>query len=161
MARVSTPSPRVPLSRPHAGTLQQAWRLRPDLRSEGRSRCRPASHCRRCRHCARAIVLQALGERLGINRAGYFVQPMDESLAVVAVDLGGRPALVYNSSVTVVMVGDLQVEFLDDFLAASRTMRARTCMRRSSMAAPTITKLRPSSNASPVRCGMPAQRMND
>ena len=61
------------------------------------------------------LFAQALGDRRGINRAGYFVQPMDESLAVVAVDLGGRPALVYNSSVTVVMVGDLQVELLDDF----------------------------------------------
>ncbi len=61
------------------------------------------------------LFSQALGDRRGINRAGYFVQPMDESLAVVAVDLGGRPALVYNSSVTVVLVGDLQVELLDDF----------------------------------------------
>lgn len=61
------------------------------------------------------LFSQALGDRRGINRAGYFVQPMDESLAVVAVDLGGRPALVFNSSVNVVMVGDLQVELLDDF----------------------------------------------
>jgi imidazoleglycerol-phosphate dehydratase len=61
------------------------------------------------------LFSQALGDRRGINRAGYFVQPMDESLAVVAVDLGGRPALVYNSSVTVVLIGDLQVELLDDF----------------------------------------------
>jgi imidazoleglycerol-phosphate dehydratase len=35
-------------------------------------------------------VLKALGDRKGINRAGYFVMPMDETLAVVAVDLGGR-----------------------------------------------------------------------
>ena len=61
------------------------------------------------------LFSQALGERRGINRAGYFVQPMDESLAVVAVDLGGRPALVYNSSVNVDLIGDLQVELLDDF----------------------------------------------
>ena len=57
----------------------------------------------------------ALGDRRGINRAGYFVQPMDESLAVVAVDLGGRPALVYDHQVTVVHVGDLQTELLEDF----------------------------------------------
>ena len=36
------------------------------------------------------LFTKALGDRHGINRAGYFVQPMDESLAVVAVDLGGR-----------------------------------------------------------------------
>src|SRR5450759_4814410 len=42
------------------------------------------------------LFAQALGDRVGINRAGYFVLPMDETLAVVAVDLGGRPFLVYN-----------------------------------------------------------------
>ena len=42
------------------------------------------------------LFSKALGERRGINRAGYFVQTMDETLAVVAVDLGGRPALGYN-----------------------------------------------------------------
>src|SRR6201999_3755085 len=56
------------------------------------------------------LFSQALGDRKGINRAGYFVQPMDETLAVVAVDLGGRPALVYKDRVKVVRVGDLQVE---------------------------------------------------
>lgn len=61
------------------------------------------------------LFSQALGDRRGINRAGYFVQPMDESLAVVAVDLGGRPALVYDQGVTVVLVGDLQSELLEDF----------------------------------------------
>ena len=61
------------------------------------------------------LFSQALGERRGINRAGYFVLPMDESLAVVAVDLGGRPALVLETGVTVVHVGDLQVELLHDF----------------------------------------------
>ena len=42
------------------------------------------------------LFSKALGDRRGINRAGYFVQTMDETLAVVAVDLGGRPALVYD-----------------------------------------------------------------
>jgi imidazoleglycerol-phosphate dehydratase len=58
---------------------------------------------------------KALGDRRGINRAGYFVQTMDESLAVVAIDLGGRPALVYDQQVNVVHVGDLQTELLEDF----------------------------------------------
>jgi len=61
------------------------------------------------------LFAKALGDRRGINRAGYFVQTMDESLAVVAVDLGGRPTLVYDQQVTVVHVGDLQTELLHDF----------------------------------------------
>lgn len=61
------------------------------------------------------LFTKALGDRRGINRAGYFVQPMDESLAVVAVDLGGRPALAYDHQVNVLHVGDLQTELLEDF----------------------------------------------
>ena len=61
------------------------------------------------------LFSKALGDRRGINRAGYFVMPMDETLAVVAVDLGGRPYLVYEDRVKVRMVGDLQVELLEDF----------------------------------------------
>src|SRR5277367_5053703 len=45
------------------------------------------------------LFSKALGDRRGINRAGYFVVPMDETLAVVALDLGGRPALVYKDRV--------------------------------------------------------------
>jgi imidazoleglycerol-phosphate dehydratase len=61
------------------------------------------------------LFASALGDRRGINRAGYFVMPMDETLAVVAVDLSGRPALVYRDLVRVRMVGDLQTELLEDF----------------------------------------------
>lgn len=61
------------------------------------------------------LFSKALGDRKGINRAGYFVLPMDETLAVVAVDLGGRPALVYADGVRVRLVGDLQVELVHDF----------------------------------------------
>lgn len=57
----------------------------------------------------------ALGTKVGINRAGYFVLPMDETLCVVAVDLSGRPALVYEDLISAVTVGDLQVELLPDF----------------------------------------------
>ncbi len=63
------------------------------------------------------LFSRALGDRRGINRAGYFVQTMDETLAVVAVDLGGRPALVYDQQVNVVHVGDLQTELLEDFFS--------------------------------------------
>lgn len=61
------------------------------------------------------LFSKALGDRRGINRAGYFVQAMDESLAVVAVDLGGRPALILDTQVSVIHVGDLQTELLEDF----------------------------------------------
>jgi imidazoleglycerol-phosphate dehydratase len=61
------------------------------------------------------LFAKALGDRKGINRAGYFVVPMDETLAVVAVDMGGRPALVYQDLVKVRLVGDLQTELVEDF----------------------------------------------
>jgi len=61
------------------------------------------------------LVTKALGDRVGINRAGYFVMTMDETLAVVAMDLSGRPALVYKDKVKSRLVGDLQTELLPDF----------------------------------------------
>jgi imidazoleglycerol-phosphate dehydratase len=60
-------------------------------------------------------VNQALGTRKGINRAGYFVMPMDETLAVAALDLGGRPHTVVDTKVRVQFVGDLQSELVHDF----------------------------------------------
>jgi imidazoleglycerol-phosphate dehydratase len=60
-------------------------------------------------------VLDALGNRRGINRAGYFVMPMDETLAVAAIDLGGRPHTVVNLKLKVKRVGDLQAELVHDF----------------------------------------------
>jgi imidazoleglycerol-phosphate dehydratase len=60
-------------------------------------------------------VSKALGNRRGINRAGYFVMPMDETLAVVALDLGGRPHTTVDLSVNVATVGDLQTELVHDF----------------------------------------------
>src|SRR6202140_2535893 len=61
------------------------------------------------------LFAKALGDRRGINRAGYFVLPMDETLAVVALDLGARPSLVYQDRVKVRLVGDLQTELVEDF----------------------------------------------
>ena len=60
-------------------------------------------------------VLKALGTRKGINRAGYFVMPMDETLAVAAVDLSGRPHAVIDLKLRVRRVGDLQSELIHDF----------------------------------------------
>ena len=60
-------------------------------------------------------VSQALGARRGINRAGYFVMPMDETLAVAAIDLAGRPHAVVDLRVRPARVGDLQSELVQDF----------------------------------------------
>jgi imidazoleglycerol-phosphate dehydratase len=60
-------------------------------------------------------VSRALGTRRGINRAGYFVMPMDETLAVAAIDLSGRVHAVVDLRSRVVKVGDLQTELVGDF----------------------------------------------
>lgn len=83
------------------------------------------------------LFSRALGDRRGINRAGYFVQPMDETLAVVALDLAGRPALVYKDLVRVRLVGDLQAELVEDFFSgfvnhAGANLHAKVLYGRSS-----------------------------
>ncbi len=60
-------------------------------------------------------VAKAIGSRRGINRAGYFVMPMDETLGVAAIDLGGRPHAVVDLRLRVQRVGDLQSELIQDF----------------------------------------------
>jgi imidazoleglycerol-phosphate dehydratase len=60
-------------------------------------------------------VAKALGDKRGINRAGYFVMPMDETLAVAAIDLSGRPHAVVDTKVKARLVGDLQSELVHDF----------------------------------------------
>lgn len=83
------------------------------------------------------LFAKALEDRKGINRAGYFVLPMDETLAVVALDLGGRPALIYKDLVKVRLVGDLQTELVEDFFGgfvnhAGANLHARVMYGRSS-----------------------------
>ena len=82
-------------------------------------------------------VLKALGDRKGINRAGYFVMPMDETLAVVAIDLGGRPHAKVDLKVKVRLVGDLQSELVHDFfdgfaIGARANVHAKVLYGRSS-----------------------------
>ena len=83
------------------------------------------------------VFKKALGKKVGINRAGYFVLPMDETLAVVAVDLSGRPALVYSDLIKARLVGDLQTELLHDFFggfvnSAGANLHAKVMYGRSS-----------------------------
>jgi imidazoleglycerol-phosphate dehydratase len=58
---------------------------------------------------------RALADKLGINRAGYFLMPMDETLAIAAIDLSGRTAVVVDAKVRTRLVGDLQSELVYDF----------------------------------------------
>jgi len=80
---------------------------------------------------------QALGGKKGILRAGYFLMPMDETLAVAAIDLGGRPYCVVRASVKAERVGDFTVELLEDFFlgfaqAAKANVHLRCLYGRSS-----------------------------
>ena len=63
-------------------------------------------------------VARAIGSKRGINRAGYFVMPMDETLAVAAIDLSGRPKAVVRLKTRVARVGDLPAELVTDFFEA-------------------------------------------
>jgi imidazoleglycerol-phosphate dehydratase len=58
---------------------------------------------------------RALGDKRGILRAGYFLMPMDETLAIAAIDLGGRAAFAVDTKVRTRLVGDLQTELVTDF----------------------------------------------
>jgi len=82
-------------------------------------------------------VQKALGSKRGILRAGYFLMPMDETLAAAAVDLGGRPYCVVNAKIAAQRVGDFQVELVEDFFqgfaqAAKANVHLRALYGRSS-----------------------------
>ncbi len=66
-------------------------------------------------------IATAIGNKRGINRAGYFVMPMDETLAVAAVDLSGRPFAVVDLRSPAAKVGDLQTELVQDFFEGFAT----------------------------------------
>lgn len=80
---------------------------------------------------------KALGSKRGILRAGYFLMPMDETMGMAAVDFSGRTACVVETKVSGRLVGDLQVELVDDFFegfarGASANVHARVLYGRSS-----------------------------
>jgi imidazoleglycerol-phosphate dehydratase len=58
---------------------------------------------------------RSLGDKKGILRAGYFLMPMDETLAIAAVDMSGRAAYAVDTKVRTRLVGDLQAELVTDF----------------------------------------------
>jgi imidazoleglycerol-phosphate dehydratase len=61
---------------------------------------------------------KALGEKIGIRRYGFFILPMDEALARVVVDLGGRPHLVYNVEAPSLFVRDFNLVLVKEFCRA-------------------------------------------
>src|ERR1700753_2259686 len=78
---------------------------------------------------------EALGDKRGILRAGYFVMTMDETLAVCAVDLSGRVACVVDDALTDRLVGDLITELIPDFFdgfarGAKCNIHVKTMYRR-------------------------------
>ena len=80
---------------------------------------------------------RALGDKRGILRAGYFLMPMDETLAIAAVDLSGRAAFAVDTKVRKRLVGDLQTELVTDFFegfarGARANVHARVLYGRSS-----------------------------
>jgi imidazoleglycerol-phosphate dehydratase len=82
-------------------------------------------------------VRKTLGSKRGILRAGYFLMPMDETLAAAAVDLGGRPYCVVNAKIAAKRVGDFQIELFEDFFqgfaqAARANVHLRALYGRSS-----------------------------
>ena len=58
---------------------------------------------------------KALGDKKGINRSGYFIYPMDESLAIAAVDIGGRPYLKFSGKFKRRFCGDFDTDLVEDF----------------------------------------------
>ena len=75
-------------------------------------------------------VREALGSKRGILRAGYFLMPMDETLAAVAIDLSGRPYCIVNAKIKAQHVGDFTVEVLEDFFQGfAQASRANVHLR--------------------------------
>jgi imidazoleglycerol-phosphate dehydratase len=75
-------------------------------------------------------VLKTLGSKRGILRAGYFLMPMDETLAAAAVDLSGRPYCIVNAKISAKRVGDFQTELTEDFFQGfAQASRANVHLR--------------------------------
>ena len=68
--------------------------------------------------CLGQAIDKALGDKAGIVRFGFAAVPMDEALAQVALDLSGRPALVFNVDFPTDRVGEFDCELVSEFLRA-------------------------------------------
>jgi imidazoleglycerol-phosphate dehydratase len=75
-------------------------------------------------------VAKAIGNKRGILRAGYFLMPMDETLAAAAIDLSGRPHCVVTGKISAKRVGDFQTELTEDFFQGfAQAARANVHLR--------------------------------
>ena len=63
-------------------------------------------------------ILKAVGDKAGLKRYGHFILPMDETLALCAIDLSGRPYLKYDADFTQERLGDLNTEMIREFFYA-------------------------------------------
>ena len=63
-------------------------------------------------------IKEAIGDKKGIRRYGYFLLPMDDSLAMCAVDLSGRPYFVFDCNFPTERVGELDTELVKEFFYA-------------------------------------------
>ncbi|MFI3207726.1 MAG: imidazoleglycerol-phosphate dehydratase HisB [Eubacteriales bacterium] len=63
-------------------------------------------------------ILKALGDKKGIKRYGSFLLPMDETLAMCAIDLSGRPYFNYDATFTIDRCGDMDLEMVREFFYA-------------------------------------------
>jgi imidazoleglycerol-phosphate dehydratase len=75
-------------------------------------------------------LVKALGNKKGIFRAGYFLMPMDETLAVAAIDLSGRPVCVCSAKFSAARIGEFQTELVEDFFQGfAQAARANVHLR--------------------------------
>jgi imidazoleglycerol-phosphate dehydratase len=99
--------------------------------------------------CLGKAVQQALGDMRGINRYGWAIVPMDESLAMCAIDFSGRPLLAFEAQFQRERVGQMPTELVAEFSARSPATRTRRCTCACCRAATTTTRLRRCSRRSP------------
>lgn len=100
------------------GTLAEHGRFDIKLRAEGDVEVDQHHLVEDCGLCLGEVFRRALGDFRGIRRAGHFLIPMDEALAMAAVDLGGRPFLQYKASFNRRFCGELDTDLVEDFFRA-------------------------------------------
>jgi imidazoleglycerol-phosphate dehydratase len=68
--------------------------------------------------CLGQALRQALGDKAGIRRYGHFTLPMEETLATVAIDLGGRPFFAFHAEFPAARIGEFDSELVAEFWQA-------------------------------------------